>query len=116
MAKVKIVDDAIWVRHIEGDRTLREVVQGLVAGELIDLEVDGIAGRWVKMRDGRDGRPTSGIRPVDEMKAVWARWRQEEPRIVDVRMIAAGDGYLAALPALLSEWDSPEDDEAFRDL
>jgi hypothetical protein len=112
----KIVDDAIWITHIEGDTRLQARLRDLNPGEIVDLEVDGIVGKWQRMRDGRDGRPTYGIRPVAEMREVWSRLRLKSGRMVKVREVVAADSYLAALPALLGEWDSPEDEQAYRDL
>jgi hypothetical protein len=111
-----INDDSIWIRNIEGDPRLRERIAGLRPGEVIDLEVDGIVGKWEKMRKGRDGRPTLGIKPIAEMRSVWARLRREGKRTVGIREVVAADTYLASLTPLLSEWDTPEDEEAFRDL
>lgn len=116
MGKVRIVDDAIWVKHIEGDRRLEQRLAQLPAGQVIDLEVDGVVGRWQKMRDGRDGRPTSGIRPIAAMREVWARLRRRPGRIVDIREVKTADSYLELLNSTLSEWDSPQDEEAYRDL
>ncbi len=116
MAKVKIRDDEIWAKHIEGDARLGDRILRLSAGQIIDLEVDGIVGRWQKMRDGRDGRPTSGIKPIEAMRDVWARFRREPGRVVDIREVRTADTYLALLEGTLSEWDTPEDEAAYRDL
>lgn len=117
MAKVRIRDDAIWAKHIEGDRRLEERIRAMQAGDILDLEVAGIVGRWQRMRDGKDGRATYGIKPIAEMRDVWARFRKESTGLViDVREIRLADSYLAALPPLMSEWDSPEDEAAYRDL
>jgi hypothetical protein len=35
---------------------------------------------------------------------------------VPVREVVAADSYLASLAPTLSEWDTAEDDEAYRDL
>lgn len=117
MAKVRINDEAIWLKHIEGDAALEKRIRAMSEGELLDLEVNGVVGRWQRMRDGRDGRPTLGIRPVAEMKDVWARFRRETTgRLVEVREVTTADSYLTSLTPLLSEWDSPEDELAYRDL
>ena len=85
-------------------------------GEVLDLEVDGIVGRWERMRTGKDGRPTLGIKPIAEMREVWARLRLQGKKIVSLREVVMADSYLAALADTLDEWNSPEDEEAFRDL
>ncbi|MDP1729615.1 MAG: hypothetical protein Q8L54_00230 [Devosia sp.] len=116
MAKVKIRDNSIWLNHIEGDRPLRERLQSMKPGQIVDLEVDGIVGRWERMKNGRDGRPTPGIKPIEAMRDVWKRMQSQRGRVVDLRAVRTADSYLAALTPLLSEWDSPEDEEAYRDL
>ena len=50
------------------------------------------------------------------MRRVWARLRRQARKTVGIREVVAADTYLAALTPLLSEWDSREDEEAFRDL
>jgi hypothetical protein len=117
MGKVRIRDDAIWAKHIEGDPRLAERIKAMSEGQPIDLEVNGIVGRWQRMRDGKDGRPTLGIKPIAEMKDVWARFRREASgKVVDVREVRIADSYLASVEMTLSEWDSPEDETAYRDL
>src|SRR5688500_18856836 len=116
MAQVKLNSDAIWVRSIEGDKQLKEMIRGLSPGDTIDLEVDGVVGTWEKMRDGRDGRPTQGIRPIGSMRETWRSWQKERGRILHLRRPTPSDSYLRMLRPYLSEWDSPEDEEAFRDL
>ncbi|HMN86556.1 MAG TPA: hypothetical protein PKA74_11275 [Bauldia sp.] len=116
MGLTTIHDDAIWARNVEGDPALSARIRALAPGEVIDLEVDGIVGRWERMRTGRDGRPTLGIKPIGEMRRVWARLRSEGRRIVPIREVLLADSYLAALAPALSEWDSPEDEAAYGDL
>ena len=116
MATVEIRDNSIWLKHIEGDRNLRDRIDRLAAGEVIDLEVDGIVGKWQRMKVGNDGRPTPGIKPIAAMREIWKSMQNKRGRTVEVREVAVTDSYLAALRPLLSEWDSPEDEEAYRDL
>jgi hypothetical protein len=116
VAKLKIADDAIWAKHIEGDQALQMRLSSLKPGEIVDLEIDGVFGRWQRMKDGRDGRPTLGIRPIEAMRDVWSSWQKRRGRVVDIREVRSADSYLAALTPLLSEWDSPEDEAAYRDL
>lgn len=116
VARVTIRDDSIWLKHIEGDAQLKRRLERLSEEEVIDLEVDGIIGRWQRMRTGKDGRPTPGIRPIDTMRQVWSRMQTKRGTIVNIREVRTSDSYLAALAPLMSEWDSPEDEEAYRDL
>ena len=116
MATVNTKDDAIWIKHIEGAPELQKRIRQLKPSDVVELEVDGVVGQWQRMKDGRDGRPTFGLRPVSRMKEVWSRWRRESPRLVEIRETTTADTYLAAIALTLSEWDSPEDELAYRDL
>ena len=116
MPYVKIRDDSLWASHIEGDNALRERIVRLPAGASIELEVDGIVGQWEKAKIGKDGRPTSAIKPVGPMRDIWKRFQVRRGEIVAIRETRTADSYLAALRRTLSEWDSPEDNEAYRDL
>lgn len=116
MGYVKIADDILWAKQIEGDRELRDRIIDLPAGATIDLEIDGIVGHWEKAKVGKDGRPTAAIKPVGPMREIWKRLQVRRGEIVAVRQTRTADSYLKALSGTLTEWDSPEDDEAFRDL
>jgi hypothetical protein len=115
-AVTDVVDDAIWVKRIDGAPELRERIVAMKPGEVIDLEIDGVVGPWERMRTGKDGRPTLGIKPIAEMREVWARLRHQGKKTVTLREVVMADNYLAAVADILDEWNSPEDDEAFRDL
>ena len=70
MARTAVRDVVIWVKHIHGEDVTQRVL-GLQGGETLDLVVDGVRGAWRKMDDGRDGRPTTGIRPIGRMQDFW---------------------------------------------
>jgi hypothetical protein len=117
MGYVRLNDDAIWASRIEGDEILRRQLLGLSPGESVELEVDGIIGTWVKMKDGRDGRPTPGIRPIGPMKDRWRSMQSRRGEAITIRRPVRDASYLRMIQMMLSEeWDSPEDDEAYRDL
>lgn len=116
MTVVCIKDNAIWIKHIEAGPQICEMINQMKPGELVDLEVDGIVGKWERMRDGEDGRPTYGIKPVAEMREIWKKMQSRRGEIVKMREVVTADTYLASLAPSLSEWDSPEDEEAYRDL
>jgi len=71
MATTTVSDFVIWTKHIHGDGHLAARVAGLRAGEILNLEVDGVEGPWRKMDDGKDGRPTPGLRPVGRAQELW---------------------------------------------
>jgi hypothetical protein len=116
MAEVCINDNSIWVKNIEAGQKLCDRIMQMKPGDLVDLEVDGIVGKWERMRDGKDGRPTLGIKPVAEMREIWKQMQRRRGEIVKMREVVTADTYLASLSPSLSEWDSPEDEEAYRDL
>jgi hypothetical protein len=116
MGYVKIRDDLLWAKQIEGDNELRDRLINLPPGATIDLEVDGIVGSWEKARTGKDGRPTAAVKPVGPMREIWKHFQARRGEIVRVNETRTADSYLKALSETLSEWNSPEDDEAFRDL
>jgi hypothetical protein len=116
MGYVKISDDTLWAKQIEGDSALRDRLLALPPGATIELEVDEIVGLWEKMKVGKDGRPTNAVKPVGPMREIWRRFQARRGEIVPVRETRTADSYLRALSGTLSEWDSPEDREAFRDL
>lgn len=116
MAHLEIRDDTIWANHIQGGKGLKERILSLAPGEVIELEVDGIVGSWEKTRVGKDGRPQQSIKPIGNMKTVWKRFQARRREVVEIREARTADAFLAALSDTLTEWNSPEDDEAFRDL
>lgn len=114
--QVQINDVAIWFKHIEGER-LRERLMNLNDNEQINLEADGVVGAWIRMRTGRDGRPTEAIRPFGGMKTVWSAWfKNRKGEFIPLREIKMADNHLELVTSLFPEWHGEEDEEAFRDL
>lgn len=117
MPTAPIRDNAVWFKHIEGDPHFVRYLESLESEAVLELEVDGVVGTWQRMRDGRDGRRTKGIRPVSTMKRIWDRWYEtRRGEIVPIRPTTTAESYLSGLEETLSEWQSREDDEAFRGL
>ena len=115
-SRIRIEDHAIWFKHLPS-RDILERLSALEPEAEVTVEVDGITGNWRRMKRGVDGRPTDGIRPVGEMKAIWNDWfRNRKGDKVTLRVLSKADDFLAGLTPLFSEWNSPEDDEAFGDL
>ena len=82
----------------------------------IVLLIDGTPTRFVKMRNGTDGRPTPGLRPaISDAKRFWdaLQGRRGERVRVALPEVPPHDLHLASISALLSEWDSPEDAAAY---
>ncbi len=119
MGQLEIRDHAIWMKHIEGDRAIIDRVMQLPQNAPITLLVDGKPVLFRKMRDGGDGRPTQGIRPDESFKDYWNTvYQQRRGQIVAVALndTAPADPYLASISALLEDWNSSEDDEAYNGL
>ena len=68
---VEVRDDVLWANHIHGNDPLKTEITELSAGCLIELEIDGFLGTWEKMADGKDGRPTFGIKPRGPAQTRW---------------------------------------------
>ena len=67
---------------------------GAVFGvETIELEIDGERGAWRKMDNGKDGRPTPGLRPIGAAQDHWRelyKCRRGQVARVDVVREAQG--------------------------
>lgn len=115
-ARTKVSDIAIWYKHLDS-REMVACLEALEPEEEITLSVDGVVGRWRRMRTGRDGRRVNAIRPTGPMKDHWgALFRRRRGAVVTLAVVADGDDFLQSASALFSEWNSPEDEAAFRDL
>jgi hypothetical protein len=66
-----VSDFVIWTKHIHGDSRLAARIADMAPGETIDLRIAGEAGVWRKMDDGKDGRPTPGLRPIGKAQDAW---------------------------------------------
>jgi hypothetical protein len=116
MPTLTIRDNAVWIKHIEADETTINLLSQWPAGSRIHMEVDGVKGEWEKMADGLDGRPTNGIKPVGAMRSHWQNMQDRRGEIVTFQILERKDTYLPAVQAMLTEWESAEDESAFRDL
>jgi hypothetical protein len=117
MPNIEIRDNNLWAKHIQGGAALRDRILSLKPGEVIELEVAGVVGAWEKTRVGKDGRTQEAVKPIGNMKKIWDRFQSRRGEVVEIREVRTADSYLAAVSDLLAdEWNSPEDEEAFRDL
>lgn len=111
-----ISDTTIWFKHIKHEG-LRRLLSALGEGEAIFLDTDGVVGRWVRMEQGHNSYATPGIKPDGAMRDIWYHWfSTRRGEVIQVRTVELADDYLAQGSILFSEWNSPEDEEAFRDL
>jgi hypothetical protein len=109
-------DDAIWLNHINADANTIAMLKQIPAGTRLKIEVEGVRGDWERMADGRDGRPTLGLKPVGKTFEFWKTMKPRRGEQLEFKILDPRDGYLEAVQKLLSEWDSEEDEIAFRDL
>ncbi len=84
MSYVEVRDHALWIKHIHGNETLKEQLINLSAGELIELEIDGFSGMWKKMDDGKDGRPTPGIKAIGKAREHWHSLQSDRGELVSI--------------------------------
>lgn len=114
---IEITDDVIWAKHLRCSPALYSAVTKLGDEETINLSVNGIVGKWAKMRTGSDGRPTFGIKPVGAMATVWKRLQEKRGEKVRVTWPDDEEAAWWRLADLtFEEWYSAEDEEAFGDL
>lgn len=114
---IKIRDDVLWLKQLKEVPDLFEAASQLAAGDELTLRVDGIVGRWARMRPGRDGRPTMGLKPIGAMAEVWARLQRKRGELVSLDWPDAEDDPLLRLAdETFDEWRSAEDEAAYGDL
>jgi hypothetical protein len=110
MATTTVSDYVIWIKHIHDDPVLAARISAMRAGDTIDLEVDGAAGTWRKMDDGKDGRATPGLRPIGVAQTAWSNlFKTRRGQVVRIEAKASVPGvsegltapYRAALTSLL---------------
>ena len=73
-AMIEVRDVVLWPQHVRGAPALRDRLLALSAEAVVRLRVDGRITTWSRMKDGKDSRPTSGLRPSDQETRVL--WRQ----------------------------------------
>ena len=85
MSLVEVRDHVIWAKHIHGNNPLKTDITELKAGCSIKLEIDGFLGTWEKMADGKDGRPTFGIKPREDARTHWHKLQDRRGACVTIQ-------------------------------
>jgi hypothetical protein len=109
-------DDAIWLKNVNADTDTVALLRQLRAGTRLKLEIEGTRGDWERMADGKDGRPTYGLKPVSHTIEFWKSMKSRRGEYLEFKIVDPRDGYLEAVEKTLSEWESEEDEKAFNDL
>lgn len=73
MGSVEVRDSVIWIKHIANSSSLIKMLADLSSEEGVELKVDGFVGTWERMKDGKDGRATLGIKPKGDAKNKWEK-------------------------------------------
>jgi len=84
MSVVEIRDYALWPKHIHQNEELKNKIVAMTEGDLIELEVEGFRGIWKKMDDGKDGRPTPGIKGIGKAKEHWHGLQDKRGELVSI--------------------------------
>jgi hypothetical protein len=109
-------DDAIWFKHIHADSDTLALLHQVSPGAKLKIEIEGVRGDWQRMADGKDGRPTLGLKPVGMTVEFWKRMKSRRGEHLRFRIVDPRDSYLSAIQSTLTEWESEEDERAFNDL
>ena len=115
MAQTIVSDFVIWAKHIYGDHGVAAAILKLDAGDAIQMSVEGVSGPWCRMQNGKDGRPTLGIRPLGSMRTFWKKlYESRRGQLVDVQIVEPGEPRIKIHPPLLkTEAERRESMKAF---
>jgi hypothetical protein len=116
MAQFLNNDNSIWLKNFDADPNTLAVLHQLPQGTRLKVIIEGVVCELEKMKDGRDGRPTQGLKAVGKSVGFLNGLQSRRGEYLDISIADPRDSYLAALQDQLSEWNSPEDELAFRDL
>lgn len=109
-------DDAIWLKNVNADSNTVSLLKQIPGGTRLKLEIEGVRGDWERMADGKDGRPTFGLKPVAKTAEYWKSMKTRRGEYLEFKVVDPRDAYLADVAKTLSEWESEEDEKAFHDL
>lgn len=99
-AKVQVSDWSLWVKHVKGNPELARRLEALPAGDVVTLRIGGHEGVWEKKADGKDGRPTPGLKPLGQMKDIWFAWfDSKRGTLVDIEAVDDGPASARLRPA-----------------
>jgi hypothetical protein len=82
---VEIRDHALWLKHIHGNEDLKAELMNLNQGDLVELDIDDFCGMWKKMDDGKDGRPTQGVKAIGKARKYWHNLQSKRGELVIIQ-------------------------------
>ena len=109
-------DDVIWLKNVFADSNTLALLRQIPASTRLKLDIEGYRGDWERMADGKDGRPTLGLRPIGKTLDFWKSMKSRRGDHLEFKIVDPRDTYLSDIQKTLSEWESKEDEKAFHDL
>ncbi len=109
-------DDVIWLKNVNADSNTIALLRQLPASTRLKLDIEGHRGDWERMANGKDGRPTLGLRPIGSTLDFWKAMKARRGDHLEFKIVDPRDTYLSDIQKSLSEWESEEDEKAFHDL
>ena len=86
---LEVKDVVIWIKHIHGNAGTRDDLMARDAGDLAMISIEGTKCAFEKMADGKDGRPTSGYKPVGKTREFWKDlYENRRGDLVDIEVLA----------------------------
>ena len=73
MSTVAVEDECLWFKHIDGNPNLLHAVTQLEDKQMIVLRIDGTSSVWRRMDQGKNSKPTEGLKPACDLCSGW--WR-----------------------------------------
>lgn len=84
---IEIREKNFWIKHIYKGESLKNYLLNIKQNTIVNMEIDGFTCKWAKMKDGRDGRKTSGIKPIGKSKEFWVRLQERRGELVAIKLI-----------------------------
>ena len=82
-------DDSIWFKHINDAPDLIRRAESLGEEEPLDLIINGRPARFLRMKRGRDGRPTPGLKPSAGSVPFWKHLQQHRGERISIHLAPA---------------------------
>ena len=84
---IEIRENNLWIKHIYKGESLKNYLLNIKQNTIVNMEIDGLTCKWAKMKDGRDGRKTSGIKLVGKSKSFRLKLQKRRGELVTIKLI-----------------------------